>query len=115
MTEQFLRNILEEGKRRDQVALVIWSSKDYYNQYSHELSVDLPFYQNSLLQASKGRSSTLYYPAPNENSTTKPGLFIFSIEKLLDSPVDLKQAVKMLRKKGPVFLMPSNELIPINN
>ncbi len=105
MTEEILRNSLEEAKQRDQDGILIWSDWKFWVDNYSCVKPGNENYDYAVSQILKGEDATI--------STELRTCFIAVPTKKMLSSDYFSQVLRMcedLKLKGPVTLIPENKL-----
>lgn len=111
MTEQLLRNAVKEAQEKEQLGLLIWANWTVWDDLSSYMKQGNEHYDFALSQISKGEEATIQ---AEWNGLSMPGIIAVSMQKLSSSDEFFAYVLNICKEghyKGPITLIPSNEVI----
>lgn len=111
MTEQLLRNAVKEAQGKEQFGLLIWANWTVWDDLAFDMKQGNRHYDFALSQISKGEEATI---STEWNGLSMPGIIAVSMQKLSSSDEFFAYVLSICKEghyKGPITLIPSNEVI----
>lgn len=108
MTKRMLRRIITEAQEKGEKGIFVWTTWDIYSDYAGQIRPGNNEYEKAFSKIREGKDSVVYL---EEMGLTFPVLVAIPISELL-SEEGLQQLFQTCEKhcKGPITLVPSNEL-----
>ena len=110
MTENFLRDSLNEAQEKEQIGLLIWPTWNQWDDLSLEIRHGNDYYNFALSQVTKNEEATL---SITWSGLKMPGILVVPVQKLLDSEDFFNHVLDICEKSrytGPITLLPLNQL-----
>ncbi|MDE5830148.1 MAG: hypothetical protein K2H53_00070 [Clostridia bacterium] len=111
MTEQLLRNSLNEAQKKAQDGLLIWANWNQWDDHASDLKLGNENYDFALSQIAKGEEATI---KAEWNGLYMPSIIAVSVQKLLSSNDFFNHVLKVCKDghyEGPITLVPANQLV----
>ena len=110
MTEQKLRNALNEAKEKGQIGLLIWSCWRIWDEVGMRIGPGEEYFDFSLSQTQKGEEGTITFDCCGFPMTA---MIAVPVQKLLYSDQFFDHILKECQDhnfEGPITLIPLNDL-----
>lgn len=110
VTEELLRQVVEEAKEKGQIGLLIWNCWPIWDDVAYQLRPGNKYYDFALEQVSQGKDSSISH---TWNGIRLPGTWVVPVEKLDTSKEYfeyISKACKQNHYEGPITLLPLNEI-----
>ena len=111
MTEELLRDSLNEAQEKAQDGLIIWANWNQWNDHVLDFKPGNENYEFALSQIAKGEEATI---KAEWNGLSTPCIIAVSVQKLLSSNNFFTQVLKACEEghyEGPVTLIPANQIV----
>jgi len=109
MTEELLRQILQEAQEKGKLGLIIWANWPIWDEIAFEMKQGNEIYDFALSQIEKQEEATV---CSSCNGFSMPGFIATSIQKLLSSNDFFKKTLDFCERNhfsGPISLVPITE------
>lgn len=110
MTEELLRQVLQEAQEKQQIGFLIWHSWKSWDEVAYELREGNEHYDFALAQVANGNEATITH---EWWGLKLPAAIAISVEKMNLSEEFFEQVLKICKENnyiGPVTLLPLNEV-----
>ena len=110
MTEELLRQVLQEAHEKQQIGLLIWHNWNIWNEIAYELKEGNEHYDFAVSQVTDGNEATITYELWGLKF---PAVIVVSVQKMLFAKELFEEILKICKQNnyiGPVTLIPLNEV-----
>lgn len=113
MTRRMLKRIIAEAQEKGEKGIFVWTTWDIYSDYAGQIRPGNNEYEKAFSKIREGKDSVVYL---EEMGLTFPVLVAIPIEEVL-SEKGFQQLFQACNNncKGPITLVPSNELSDVFN
>ena len=111
MTEELLRDSLNEAQEKAQYGLLIWANWNQWDDHALDLKPGNENYDFALSQIAKDEEATIN---AEWNGFSMPCIIAVSVQKLLSSKDFFTQVLRVCEEghyEGPVTLIPANQIV----
>ena len=111
--EEKLRKALEEAKEKGQIGLLIWQDQEIWDLFSPSINPNSQYFYFALEQIKVGKEGLLNIEWKGYSVSY---ILTIPVQKLLTSESFFKYIVDVCKRaeyKGPITLLPSNEVINV--
>ena len=110
MTEELLRQVLQEAQEKQQIGLLIWHSWKSWDEVAYQLREGNEHYDFALYQVTNGKEATITH---EWWGLRLPAAMAVSVQKMNVSKEFFENILNVCKKNmyiGPVTLLPLNEV-----